>query len=91
MSPCRRRHGFHPVVLLHAFLGLVHLRIPLPLFVLGGALSCDQGSIHDRALPHRHAPRAEVGVNCLKSARPARASPPADERTRSWSNLGSGR
>jgi hypothetical protein len=45
---------------------VVHLRIPLPLFVLGGAGRGDQGGIHDRALAHRHAPCAEVGFDDLK-------------------------
>ncbi len=57
---------FHPVVPLAALLGLVHLRIPLPLFVLGGAGRCNQGGIHDRALAHRHAPSAEMGIDRLK-------------------------
>ena len=57
---------FHPVVPLIALLGLVHLRIPLPLFVFGGAGRSDQGGIDDRALTHRHAPCAEVSFNGLK-------------------------
>ena len=56
----------HPEIPLVAFLGLVHLRIPLPCFVLGGAGRRDQGGIHDRALAHRHAPSAEVGFDRLK-------------------------
>jgi len=37
-----------------------------PLFVLGGAAPRDQGGIDGRALPHRHAPHAEVGFDRLK-------------------------
>jgi hypothetical protein len=44
----------------------VHLRIPLPLFVFGGAGRRDQGGLDDRALSHRHAPCAEVGFDGLK-------------------------
>ncbi len=57
---------FHPVVPLGAMLGLVHLRIPLPLFVFGGARRRDQGGIDDRALTHRHSQCAEVGFDGLK-------------------------
>ena len=46
----------HSEIPLVAPLGLVHLRIPIPLFVLGGAGRSDQGCIHDRALAHRHSP-----------------------------------
>ena len=58
---------FHPEIPLVAILGLVHLRIALPLFVLGGAGGRDQGGINDRALPHRHPSRAEVGFDGLKN------------------------
>jgi hypothetical protein len=61
---------FHPVVSLASLLGLVHLRIPLPLFVLGGAGRRDQGCIDDRALPHRNAPSAEVRLDGLKDLLP---------------------
>ena len=61
---------FHPVVPLVALLGLGHLRIPLPLFVFGGAGRRDQGGIDDRALPHRHAPSAEVSLDGLKDLLP---------------------
>jgi len=61
---------FHPVVPLVALLGLGHLRIPLPLFVFGGAGRRDQGGIDDRALPHRHAPSAEVSLDGLKDGLP---------------------
>lgn len=44
----------------------MHLRIPLPHLVLGGAGSLDQGGIHDRALAHAHAPCTEVGADDLK-------------------------
>ena len=47
---------FYTKVPLVDFLGLVHFRIPLPLFVLGGAGCCDRSGIDDRALTHRHAP-----------------------------------
>jgi len=40
----------------------VHLRIPLLLFVLGGAGGGDQGCIDDRALLRRHAYRAKVNI-----------------------------
>ena len=56
----------HSEIPLVALLGLVHLQIALPLFVLSGAGCRDQGGIHDRALPHRHASRAEVGFDRLK-------------------------
>ena len=62
-----RLHAEIPLV---ALLGLVHLRIPLPLFVLCGAGRRDQGGIHDRALPHRHAPSAEVSLDGLKDFLP---------------------
>ena len=57
---------FHPVVPLIALLGLVHFRIPLPLFVIGGAGGGNQGGIHDLALAHRHAPCAEMVIDRLK-------------------------
>jgi len=56
----------HPEIPLVALLSLVHLWIALPLFVFGGAGGGDQGGIDDRALPHRHAPCAEVGFDDLK-------------------------
>ena len=56
---------FHPEIPLVALLGLVHLGIALPLFVLGGAGCRDQGGIDDGALAHRHAPCAEVGFDRL--------------------------
>lgn len=57
---------FHSVVSLVALLGLVPLKIPLPLAVLGGAGRCNQGGIHDRALAHRHAPCAQVSIDGRK-------------------------
>ena len=57
---------FHPVVLLVTLVGLVHLRIALPLFFFGGAEHRDQGGIDDRALPHHQAPCADEGVDGLK-------------------------
>jgi len=56
----------HPEVPLLALAGLVHLRIPLLLLVLGGAGCRDQGGIDDRALLHRHAVGLEVGFDHLK-------------------------
>ncbi len=53
----------YPVVPLVALLGLVHLWIALPLFVLGGTGRRDQGGINDCALPHRHAPSTEVSFD----------------------------
>jgi hypothetical protein len=47
-------------------LGLVHLRIPLPLFVFGRAGCRDQGGIDDRALAHRHASLTEMGFDSVK-------------------------
>ena len=41
----------HAAIPLVAFLDLVHLRIPLPVYVFGGAGRRDQGGINDRALP----------------------------------------
>ena len=61
---------FHTEVPLVALLGLVHLRIPFPLIVLGGTGRRDQGGIDDRALPHRHAPMAEVSLDGLKDLLP---------------------
>ena len=55
------------VIPLVAFLGLVHLRVPLPFLVFGGAGRGDQGGVHDRSLPHRHAPLIEVGLDGLKN------------------------
>jgi hypothetical protein len=56
----------HPEVPLLALTGLVHLRIPLLLLVLGGAWCRDQGGIDDRALFHGHAVGFEVGFDHLK-------------------------
>lgn len=50
----------HPEIPLVALSSLVHLRTVLPLLVLGGAESCDQGLIHYRNLPHRPTPTGEV-------------------------------
>jgi len=54
---------FHSVVPLIALLGLVHLGIHLPLFIIGGAGRSDQCRVNDGALPHRHPTRAEVGFD----------------------------
>ncbi len=47
-------------------MNLVHLGIPLPLFVLGGAGRCDQKGIDDCALVHCHASFAVMGFNGVK-------------------------
>lgn len=57
----------HPEVPLLAFAGLVHLRIPLLLLVLGGAGCRDQGGINDGALLDGHAVGLEVGFHHLKN------------------------
>ena len=56
---------FHAEVPLVALPCLAHLRIPLPIFVLGGAGRRDQGGIDDRALTHRHAPSSQEGQRIL--------------------------
>ena len=56
----------HTEIPLVALLCLVHLRIPLPLLVLGGAGCRDQGGIDDRVLLHAHAVCLEVGFHRLK-------------------------
>jgi len=43
----------------------MHLRIPVPILVLGGAGSRDQGGIDDRALLHDHASLLEMAFNRL--------------------------
>ena len=57
---------FHSEIPLVALLGLVHLWIALPLFVLGGAGYCNQSGILDCALAHRHPTFAEVGFDGFK-------------------------
>ena len=57
----------HAEIPLVALLGLIHLRIPLPLFVFGGAGRRDQGEGHDRALAHRHTFLPEMGWDGLKN------------------------
>ena len=49
-----------------AHLRLVHLRIALPVFVLGEAKSRYQGSIDDLTLPHRLPTCDEAGFESLK-------------------------
>ena len=44
----------------------MHLRIPLPFLVLGGAGNSDQGVIDDRALFHGHAALLEMGFYRLE-------------------------
>lgn len=83
---------FHPEIPLVALLGLVHLRIPIPLLVLGGTGGGDQGGINDRALFHGYTVGLEVGFHRLKiSARPGCASPASAESQGSWSHPGSAR
>ena len=53
-----------------ALFRLVHLRIPLPFLVLGGTGRCDEGCIDVCALPLRHAPRTEVGLDGFKNLLP---------------------
>jgi len=57
----------HAEIPLVALLGLVHLRIPLPFLVLGRTGRRDQGGIHNRPLPHRHTPLAELDLDGLKN------------------------
>jgi hypothetical protein len=60
--------AFREAVLpLVALLGLVHLRIPLALLVLGGTGRSDPGGVHDRALAHRYASFTEMGFDGLKN------------------------
>jgi hypothetical protein len=58
---------FHREIPLIALVGLVHFRIPLALLVFRGGWCRDQGGINDRALPHLHAPRPDVGFDDLKN------------------------
>jgi len=60
---------FQSKVPMLALTGLVHLRIPLPLFILRGAWSLDDGGIDDRALLHGHAVGLEVSFARLKDLR----------------------
>jgi hypothetical protein len=57
----------YPKVPLLALAGLVHLRIPFPLLILGGAWCRDDGRIDDRALLHRHPVGHEVGLHGFKN------------------------
>jgi len=56
---------FHAEVQLVTLFGLMHLRLPHPILVSGGAGSCDQGGIDDRALLHGHASLLEMAYNRL--------------------------
>ena len=58
---------FHTEIPLVTFLGLVHLRIPLPSFVFGRAWCRDDGGIDDRALLHGHAVGFEVRLHGLEN------------------------
>ncbi len=81
----------------------MHLRIPRPFFVFGGAGRRDQSGIDDRALAHPHPAWVEVGFDGLKDlARPDRAFPAGDgylamgqrggaTRSGSWTHPGSAR
>jgi hypothetical protein len=60
------RVNLHAAIPRVSILGLVHLRISLPLFTLSGAEHCGQDGMNDRALPHRDAPWTEVGFDCIK-------------------------
>jgi hypothetical protein len=55
--------GLHPKVPLVALLGLVHLWVTRTRAVLGGARSCDQSGINDRACFEQQATLDQLGVN----------------------------
>ena len=61
---------FHAEVPPVPFVGLMHHGISLPLLVLGGAGSCDQGGIDDRSRFHDHAVGLEVSLHRLKDLLP---------------------
>jgi len=61
--PIRTDVRFHPEIPLVALLGLVHLRVALPLLVLGGGRRGNQGGVHQRAGPQQQPPRGEVGMD----------------------------
>jgi hypothetical protein len=54
---------FHPEIPLVTLLSLVHLQIPLPLFVLRGAGHRDEDAINDYILPHHHTSCAEMSFD----------------------------
>ena len=49
-----------------AFLGLVHLAVPLPFLVLGRGRRCDQCGIDDRAFPKKQAFLGEMSVDRIE-------------------------
>lgn len=57
---------FHPKVPLLALAGLVHLGIPLPSEIVGGAGGSDQGGVYDRCQLHGHGFGPEVDLLRLK-------------------------
>ena len=78
----------HAVVPLVAFLGLLHLRIPLPLSILGAAIMVASTIVHGFIaipLPLRCASTASITAHPVRSA-PADAGTPG-----SWSHPGPGR
>ena len=58
--------GLHAKVPLIAFLGLMHLRIALLLFVLGGAGSLNDGGIDQGALSHHDTCLGQPLVDCIE-------------------------
>ncbi len=83
---------FDAVIPLIVFLGLMHLRIPLPFLVLCGAKSSDQGGNDDRALLHGHAALLEMAFHnlvdeILRSSRSTlrvRSAQASEARSGSW-------
>ena len=61
--------SLHTEVPLVALLGLVHLWVTLTRAVLGGARSCDQSGINDRACFEQQAPLDQIGVHGGKNLR----------------------
>jgi hypothetical protein len=59
----------HSKVPLVALLDLMHLRVTLAVFVLGGARRCNQGGINDCAAPKQQAMCGQFGVDDLKDLR----------------------
>ena len=57
---------FHSEMPLVAFLGLVHLAVPLPVLVLGRRRRCDQCGIDDSAFPQKQALLGEMGVDRIE-------------------------
>ena len=63
LTGCRRvfQEALNAEIPLAAFLGLMHLRIPLPVLVLSGTGNRNQGGIDGCALLHSHAALFEMG------------------------------